>query len=382
MPPCHNNHDYAQPGQQDSVGQDCFFVSAETVSPVGRKKCQQCDSNDEMRPGWRARTDARHEQQLSGAGKTGKHPEQKTGTCCPKRSAGPKGVSGPPVDEVGTEYAECQGHRKSNTHRMNGMAENGNARFRQMMTRELTNRINQIFCSVLALLIGQMRLLRLSLAAILVAIVTGCQGRLSTLDPAGPAAETIALLWNVMFVGSAGIFILVTILLAMSFRAKRSNCSETTLERTWIIGLGICFTMTVLAILLAYGIVAGNRLTASHSEDAVKVSARADRSGWTFSYDARPGHSTRDILHIPAGQNVTVSITTGDVIHSFWVPRLAGKLDAIPGHVNTLKLRANEPGTYAGRSAEYSGPGYLGNRFEVRSHGADTWQAFLQGELD
>lgn len=185
-----------------------------------------------------------------------------------------------------------------------------------------------------------------------------------------------------MFVGSAGIFILVTILLAMSFRAKRSNSSETTLERTWIIGLGICFTMTVLAILLAYGIVAGNRLTASHSEGAVKVSARADRSGWTFSYDARPGHSTRDILHIPAGQNVTVSITTGDVIHSFWVPRLAGKLDAIPGHVNTLKLRANEPGTYAGRSAEYSGPGYLGNRFEVRSHGADTWQAFLQGELD
>ncbi len=53
-----------------------------------------------------------------------------------------------------------------------------------------------------------------------------------------------------------------------------------------------------------------------------------------------------------------VQITTTDVIHSFWAPRLAGKLDAIPGHVNVLRIEADTPGDYAGVSAEFSGPGY------------------------
>jgi len=61
------------------------------------------------------------------------------------------------------------------------------------------------------------------------------------------------------------------------------------------------------------------------------------------------------------------------------VPRLAGKLDAIPGHTNVLRLQADTPGDYAGLSAEFSGPGYLGHRFTVRALEADDWEAFLAG---
>ena len=71
--------------------------------------------------------------------------------------------------------------------------------------------------------------------------------------------------------------------------------------------------------------------------------------------------------------------TSIDVIHSFWVPRLAGKLDAIPGHVNVLRIEAALPGVYAGQSAEFSGRGYREHVFTVKAHDAASWAAFLQG---
>ncbi len=92
-----------------------------------------------------------------------------------------------------------------------------------------------------------------------------------------------------------------------------------------------------------------------------------------------PGLVTVDVLHIPAGLPVDVRITSVDVVHSFWVPRLAGKLDAIPGHVNVLRIEAQAPGTYAGQSAEFSGTGYREHTFTVEAHGPAAWNAFLQG---
>lgn len=201
---------------------------------------------------------------------------------------------------------------------------------------------------------------------------------MSILDPAGPAAASISRLWWVMFAGSAAILCLVSVLLVLAFRRQPPVQDERGLERTWIVGLGLVFTMGVLGALLTYGIVAGQRLTARTEVDAVNVSAIADRTGWSFAYADRPGETTRDILHIPAGRVVHVAITTDDVIHSFWVPRLAGKLDAIPGHVNTLKLEADEPGLYAGRGAEFSGPGYSRHCFEIRAHDDAAWQSFLR----
>lgn len=196
------------------------------------------------------------------------------------------------------------------------------------------------------------------------------------LDPAGPAARDIATLWWVMLAGAAAILALVTVLVTLAFRHPSAPHDDTRMERTWIIGLGLGFSLTVLAALLAYGIVVGARLTAP-PDDPVEVRAVARLEGWTFGYDGR--EDTADILHIPAGRDVVVAITTGDIIHSFWVPRLAGKIDAIPGHVNTLRIHADAPGIYEGLSAEYSGPGYLDRRFQVRAHDTDSWQTFLTG---
>ena len=215
--------------------------------------------------------------------------------------------------------------------------------------------------------------------------LSGCTERLSIVHPAGPAAATIATLWWVLLAGAGLIFVLVMALLLLAFRARGADepaadaRHERRHERRWIIGLGLVFPVTVLSALLAYGLVIGERLLPRTAPDLVTVEAEARQWAWRFAYPDLPGRETEDILHIPAGRPVDVLITTVDVIHSFWVPRLAGKLDAIPGHVNVLRLEADAPGDYAGVSAEFSGTGYRNHRFTVTAHDAAGWSAFVAG---
>ncbi|WP_245943914.1 cytochrome c oxidase subunit II [Acuticoccus kandeliae] len=198
------------------------------------------------------------------------------------------------------------------------------------------------------------------------------------MDPAGPSARAIATLWWVMLAGATAIFLFVMGLLVAAFRGGGAG-DEARHERLFLAKLGLAFPVVVLAALLAYGLVIGERFLPRPADDAVSVRAEASQWQWRFGY----GDSDRvtvGTLHIPAGRPVDVAISTTDVIHAFWVPRLAGKLDAIPGRVNTLRIEADAPGTYAGRSAEYSGVGYLGHTFTVIAHDAAGWQNFLDGE--
>ena len=156
---------------------------------------------------------------------------------------------------------------------------------------------------------------------------------------------------------------------------KRRVVHNRVLERADILG----FPLVTLAALTGYGLVVGERLLPRDAPDLVTVSTEARQWAWTFRYAGAPLAATEGVLHIPAGRPVNVEITSTGVIHSFWVPRLAGKLDAIPGHVNVLRIEAERPGTYAGQSAEFSGPGYREHVFSVEAHDAAAWATFLQG---
>ena len=88
----------------------------------------------------------------------------------------------------------------------------------------------------------------------------------------------------------------------------------------------------VLLPLLAYALIAGERLLplpGSAPPHGSKPSAR--QWTWTFRYPDHGGVETRNVLHLPAGTPVDIVVTSQDVIHAFWVPRLAGKIDAVPG---------------------------------------------------
>ena len=213
--------------------------------------------------------------------------------------------------------------------------------------------------------------------------LSGCTAPLSTLDPAGPAASHIATLWWVMASGAFAIFVFVMGLLLAAFRHSRPHeppgqGQERRLERLWISSLGIAFPLAVLAALLGYGLVVGEALLPRAGGDVLTVRAHAQQWAWRFSYAEEGSAGSYNVLHIPAGRPVNVKITSADVIHSFWVPRLAGKLDAIPGQVNTLRIEASRPGNYEGVSSEFSGTGYTGHRFTVIVHDQAGWAAFRE----
>lgn len=192
-------------------------------------------------------------------------------------------------------------------------------------------------------------------------------------------AQTIAEIWWIMLGGAAAILILVLGLLVIATLRRPADEQDEGGSPVWLWGLGLGFPIVTLAALTGYGLVMGERLLPREAANLVTVEAAARQWVWSFGYTDAPGLVTEDVLHIPAGRPVDVRITSRDVVHSFWVPRLAGKLDAIPGHVNVLRIEAEAPGTYAGQSAEFSGTGYREHTFTVEAHGPAAWNAFLQG---
>ncbi len=206
--------------------------------------------------------------------------------------------------------------------------------------------------------------------------LAGCGGPLSTLDPAGPAAGEIALLWWAMLAGAAALTLMVLGLVALGFGRPRP-----VREGRWTLALGLWFSLAVLTALLAVGVWVGERLLPRG--DAVTVEAHAYQWGWRFSHPGPEGAvETEGTLHIPAGQPVEVVVTSADVIHAFWVPRLAGKIDAIPGRENRLRIEAAAPGRYAGTCAEFCGLGHAVMRFTVVAQPAEDWAAALGAEQD
>lgn len=240
-------------------------------------------------------------------------------------------------------------------------------------------------------------LLRAALVCSTLLVTSGCRERLSLIHPAGPAAQTIADLWWIMLAGAVVVFALVIGLLALAYCSPAANPAVTPAPnpapnpaaspdlpddepglRLWMWGFGLAFPLTVLSALTLYGVFVGERLLPRAAPDLVTVQAEARQWSWTFGYAEVPGLTTENVLHIPAGRPVDVEITSLDVIHAFWVPRLAGKLDAIPGHVNVLRIEAADPGTYAGQSAEFSGTGYRDHIFAVQAHDPASWATFLR----
>lgn len=184
-----------------------------------------------------------------------------------------------------------------------------------------------------------------------------------------------------MLIGACVLFTLVLGLFALALFKPNWRWSEAAGWR-WIIWGGLAMPISVLTALLVYALWGGERLLAHpQTPDLVVVEARAERWRWVFSYPDRPQTpETVGVLHIPADRPVDVVIRSADVIHSFWIPRLAGKLDAIPGHENRLRIQADVPGIYAGQCSEYCGIGHQSMQFRVEAHSIETYDAVLAGQ--
>jgi len=123
-----------------------------------------------------------------------------------------------------------------------------------------------------------------------------------------------------------------------------------------------CLLLLVIAIPNAKALFFVSEVPAERKKDAIKVEAIGHQWWWEFKYTDL-GITTANELHIPVGVPIDVQVKSVDVIHAFWVPNLAGKIDATPGQVNTMWLQADKPGTYNGHCTEYCGDSHANMRF-------------------
>jgi cytochrome c oxidase subunit II len=209
--------------------------------------------------------------------------------------------------------------------------------------------------------------------SVLPLVLSSCTGPFSTLDPAGPSAAYVAELWWVMFAGA--MLILTGVIATALYSLKRVRRGNNVSERTMLAGWGLVFPIVVLGALMVFAFWRGEQLLARPGDNVAEIRGHAQQWFWTFDYPG--GERTIGALHVPAGERFHVRITSQDVIHSFWIPRLGGKMDAIPGKENVIALQADEPGFYRGICAEFCGVGHAHMMFEVHAHTAGDYAAAL-----
>ncbi len=235
---------------------------------------------------------------------------------------------------------------------------------------------------------------------------TGPGNGQNSLHPKGRSAEKIDNLFTpVAFVAVAvGIFILAaTIFVALRYRHRpgrddrpKQTHGSTPVEIAWTIVPAL-----ILLIVAVPTISTIFDLAEEPGRDALQVTVVAKQWWWQFEYTGlgEKGNEqvvTSDELHIPTGRDVRVKLKACDsslpggfnggpgcnVIHSFWVPELAGKRDVVPGRVNETKLRADNAGTYLGQCAEYCGLSHANMRFRVIAESPSDFDAWLAGQRE
>jgi cytochrome c oxidase subunit II len=195
----------------------------------------------------------------------------------------------------------------------------------------------------------------------------GCSGVQSALAPMGPDAASIWQLGAWMTVGAAAILGIVCAATWVALRGSDAARGRLASHRA-IVGWGIAFPVVTLTALLVYGVLVMQARTApAATEPQLRIAVSGELWWWRISYltpEGSPIQSANEI-RIPVGREVEFILTSPDVIHSFWIPNLGGKLDMIPGRTTRLRVRADHPGVYRGQCAEYCGGAHARMALEV-----------------
>lgn len=201
----------------------------------------------------------------------------------------------------------------------------------------------------------------------------------SALHPRGKDAFLIADIGALMFVGGGAIFAGVMLLAALAIFGP-APLRRTLNGRGLVIAGGIAFPVIVLSALLVYSLLVSASLVRAGDPPDVRVEVVGELWWWRVRYLDPTGNrlfETANEIRLPAGRIAELTLTTADVIHSFWVPNLAGKTDMIPGHVNKQRLHPSSPGIFRGQCAEYCGAQHAKMAFDVVVLPADQFDAWL-----
>ncbi len=215
-----------------------------------------------------------------------------------------------------------------------------------------------------------------SFTAVSVTALTACTGIQSALDPYGPHTGKVAEMSWVLFIGGALIFLLTAALaIYASIGARRSKLAG----ENFIVWLGIVFPVVTLSALLIYTLRAANDIVTRDQVAPLKIEVIGEQWWWRVRY-LDDGFVTANEIHIPIGRPVEFTLKSADVIHSFWIPNLAGKLDMIPGQSNTLRVEADRAGVFRGQCAEYCGGPHAKMAFYVVAETPEEFLRWIENE--
>lgn len=199
------------------------------------------------------------------------------------------------------------------------------------------------------------------------------------LDPHGPDAARIADLWWLMLALGGLVFVVVSVLLVAALARRQASGGDaegTARFSPWFVVAGVAVPASILAVVFAATLAAMRPLAEGPSGDALEVEIVGHRWWYEVRYpDA--GVTVRDELRIPVGRPVALSLTSADVIHSFWVPELGGKRDLLPDGHTTLVLEASIPGTFQSRCAEFCGLHHATMQMTVVAEPVDRFEAWI-----
>jgi cytochrome c oxidase subunit 2 len=200
----------------------------------------------------------------------------------------------------------------------------------------------------------------------------------SALSPASAEAARLTSLFWWMAGGSIVIWIGVILLTLYCTRAGSGPHAERR-NQLLIVGGGVVFPTLVLAILLSYGLSMLPALVARAPDARVQIEVTGEQWWWRVRYQLqdRSPIDTANEIRLPVGERVQFQLTSDNVIHSFWIPSLAGKVDMIPGRTTFLALQPTQTGTFQGVCAEFCGTSHALMLFRVEVMERDSFERWL-----
>ncbi len=225
--------------------------------------------------------------------------------------------------------------------------------------------------------------LRTVLLVVFALLNAGCAAKDAPLDwlrPAGPIARDIGNLWTIVFYSAVAVFFLVEgaiVYALIRFRHKKGDDTlpkqthgNTRLEIGWTIAPAVL--LAVLAIPTLSGIFA----LAEEKPNSLQITVTGHQWWWEYEYKDQKVVAANE-LHIPINRRVRLALESEDIIHSYWVPALAGKQDVVPGRTNYLNIEADRVGEFAGTCVEFCGLSHANMRLKVFAHSPEDFDRWI-----
>lgn len=218
----------------------------------------------------------------------------------------------------------------------------------------------------------------------------GCEGWQSALDPHGREALRLLHLVNVYTLTCAAVWaaVMIALVVALGRRGRPDEPGaplDPRVERgaAIVVSVAIGITVAIIAALTGLSFFATRALT-QEAGDPLTLRVTGHQWWWEIAYpDSRPDHafSTANEIHVPVGREVKIELAAPDVIHSFWAPSLAGKMDLIPGRDNEITFTAKRAGTYRGQCAQFCGLQHAHMAFLVVADQPADFEAWRSAQL-